>query len=56
MTVRTTNMTRIKQIFINDIFPESTIAAHAVKVPVTRHLSAHLQGFLPVHCMHQLLK
>ncbi|XP_023344126.1 integrator complex subunit 2 [Eurytemora carolleeae] len=56
MTVRTTNMTRIKQIFINDIFPESTIAAHAVKVPVTRHLSAHVQGFLPVHCMHQLLK
>jgi len=56
VTVRTNTITRMKQIFINDIFPESTVAAHAVKVPVTHNLSAEIQGFLPVHCMHQLLK
>ena len=33
----------MKQIFINDIFPESTVAAHAVKVPVTHNLSAEIQ-------------
>jgi hypothetical protein len=26
------------------------------QVPVTQHLSANVAGFLPVHCMHQLLK
>merc|ERR1740128_29006 len=56
LTISSTKMNRMKQIFINDIFPESTVAAHAVKVPVTRNLSANIQGFLPVHCMHQLLK
>ncbi|KAG8240089.1 hypothetical protein J437_LFUL019512 [Ladona fulva] len=32
------------------------VTAHAVKVPVTADLSAKISGFLPVHCIHQLLK
>ena len=47
---------RMKQMFTNDIFPESVVAGHAVRVPVTRNLSGDMTGFLPVHCMHQLLK
>jgi len=56
MTVRTNGMARIKQIFTNEIFTESVVAAHAVKVPVTPNLSSNHTGFLPVHCIHQLLK
>jgi len=56
MTVRTNGMARIKQIFTNEIFTESVVAAHAVKVPVTPDLSSNHTGFLPVHCIHQLLK
>lgn len=56
MTVRTNGMARIKQIFTTEIFTESVVAAHAVKVPVTPRLSAKHTGFLPVHCIHQLLK
>jgi len=32
------------------------VTAHAVRVAVTMKLSARVQGFLPVHCIHQLLK
>jgi len=56
MTVRTNGMTRIKQIFTQEIFTEVVVAQHAVKVPVTIQLSSTLPGFLPVHCIHQLLK
>jgi integrator complex subunit 2 len=56
MTVRTNGMARIKQIFTTEIFTESVVAAHAVKVPVTPRLSSAHTGFLPVHCIHQLLK
>jgi len=56
MTVRTNGMTRIKQIFTQEIFTEVVVAQHAVKVPVTPKLTSTLPGFLPVHCIHQLLK
>lgn len=32
------------------------VTAHAVKVPVTVNLSSNIAGYLPVHCIHQLLK
>ncbi|KAK2562342.1 Integrator complex subunit 2 [Acropora cervicornis] len=32
------------------------VTAHAVTVPVTPHLSSEDTGFLPIHCMHQLLR
>ncbi len=38
------------------MFSEQVVASHAVKVAVTEGLSSRVQGFLPVHCVHQLLK
>jgi len=46
----------MKQIFTQEIFTEQVVTSHAVKVPVTANLSANIPGFLPVHCIHQLLK
>ncbi|EGI69900.1 PREDICTED: integrator complex subunit 2 isoform X1 [Acromyrmex echinatior] len=54
--IRPNNLTRIKQIFMQEIFTEQVVTAHAVKVPVTANLNANIPGFLPVHCIHQLLK
>ncbi|XP_075220865.1 integrator complex subunit 2 isoform X2 [Lycorma delicatula] len=54
--IRHNNMTRMKQIFTQEIFTEQVVTSHAVKVPVTANLSANIPGFLPVHCIHQLLK
>ena len=56
MTVRTNSMTVIKKIFTQEIFTESVVAQHAVSVPVTENLSSSLTGYLPVHCIQQLLK
>lgn len=54
--IRQNNTTRMKQIFIQEIFTEQVVAAHAIKVPVTPNLNANIPGYLPVHCIHQLLK
>ncbi|KAG1673893.1 Integrator complex subunit 2 [Nymphon striatum] len=54
--IKTNSLTRIKNIFTHDIFTEKVVAAHAIRVPVTPNLSAKVQGFLPVHCIHQLLR
>ena len=54
--IRPNNLTRMKQIFMQDIFTEQVVTSHAVKVPVTANLNANIPGFLPVHCIHQLLK
>ncbi|XP_014216742.1 integrator complex subunit 2 [Copidosoma floridanum] len=54
--IRPNNLTRMKQIFTQEIFTEQVVTAHAVKVPVTANLNANIPGFLPVHCIHQLLK
>lgn len=32
------------------------VAEHALTVPVTKNLNANLRTFLPIHCVHQLLK
>jgi len=43
--------------FLNKKLPNfQVVTAHAVKVPVTPNLSGQTTGFLPVHCIHQLLK
>ena len=42
--------------FFQEIFTEQVVAYHAVRVPVTPNLSSKITGFLPVHCIHQLLK
>lgn len=54
--LRQNNTTRMKQIFTQEIFTEQVVTAHAVKVPVTPNLNANIAGYLPVHCIHQLLK
>lgn len=54
--MRQNNTSRMKQIFTQEIFTEQVVAAHAVKVPVTINLNANIQGYLPIHCIHQLLK
>lgn len=54
--MRQNNTSRMKQIFTQEIFTEQVVAAHAVKVPVTMNLNANIQGYLPIHCIHQLLK
>ncbi|KAF6206701.1 hypothetical protein GE061_017937 [Apolygus lucorum] len=54
--IRHNNMTRMKHVFTQEIFTEQVVTSHAVKVPVTPNLSANVPGFLPVHCIHQLLK
>ncbi|RXM96651.1 Integrator complex subunit 2 [Acipenser ruthenus] len=32
------------------------VTAHAVRVPVTNNLNATITGFLPIHCIYQLLR
>ncbi|XP_045510921.1 integrator complex subunit 2 [Colias croceus] len=54
--VRPNGLTRIKQAFTQEIFTEQVVTAHAVKVPVTANLNSNIVGYLPVHCIHQLLK
>ncbi|XP_045468840.1 integrator complex subunit 2 [Harmonia axyridis] len=54
--IRHNNMTRMKQVFTQEIFTEQVVTAHAIKVPVTNNLNANMTGFLPIHCIHQLLK
>ncbi|XP_060533050.1 integrator complex subunit 2-like isoform X2 [Cylas formicarius] len=56
IAIRHNNMNRMKQVFTQEIFTEQVVTAHAVKVPVTQGLSANMTGFLPIHCIHQLLK
>ncbi|OTF81453.1 integrator complex subunit 2-like protein, partial [Euroglyphus maynei] len=53
---RTNDLTLIKHIFIQDIFTEQTVTAHAIKVPVTKNLNDTITGTLPIHCIYQLLK
>lgn len=54
--MRQNNTSRMKQIFIQEIFTEQVVAAHAAKVPVTTNLNGNIHGYLPIHCIHQLLK
>ncbi|XP_067132285.1 integrator complex subunit 2 isoform X1 [Centruroides vittatus] len=54
--IRSNNLVRMKTIFTQEIFTDQIVTAHAVKVPVTPNLSRNTSGFLPVHCIHQLLK
>ncbi|XP_066261717.1 integrator complex subunit 2 [Euwallacea similis] len=56
IAIRHNNMNRMKQVFTQEIFTEQVVTAHAVKVPVTQGLNANMTGFLPIHCIHQLLK
>lgn len=56
VVLRSPSVARAKVIFTQEIFADEMIASHAVKVPVTCNLSAENSGYLPVHCIYQLLK
>lgn len=56
ITLRTSSLARLKTLFTQEVFTDQMITAHAVKVPVTPNLNSTLSGFLPVHCIYQLLK
>ncbi|XP_065055164.1 LOW QUALITY PROTEIN: integrator complex subunit 2-like [Rhopilema esculentum] len=56
MKLRPGSLTKMKILFTQQLFPEKVAAEHVLTVPVTKNLNAHLSGFLPVHCVHQLLK
>ena len=56
IAIRNNSMSKIKQIFTHEVFTDKKVASHAVRVPVTKNLNASITGFLPVHCVHQLLK
>ena len=56
LQLRPASTARMKLAFTQDIFPEQVVTSHAVRVPVTPGLNADIQGFLPVHCIYQLLK
>ncbi|XP_071945249.1 integrator complex subunit 2-like [Antedon mediterranea] len=54
--VRPNSLSRMRIMFTQEIFTEEVVTAHAVTVAVTSDLSADITGFLPVHCVYQLLK
>ncbi|CAH1791964.1 unnamed protein product [Owenia fusiformis] len=54
--VKTNTLSRMKTIFTQEIFNEQVVTTHAVRVPVTANLNANMTGYLPIHCIYQLLK
>ncbi|XP_014808777.1 PREDICTED: integrator complex subunit 2 isoform X2 [Calidris pugnax] len=56
IVIKPSSLSRMKTIFTQEIFTEQVVTAHAVRVPVTGNLSANITGFLPIHCIYQLLK
>ncbi|KAM9320981.1 integrator complex subunit 2 [Gastrophryne carolinensis] len=56
IVIKPSSLGRMKTIFTQEIFTEQVVTAHAVRVPVTSNLSANISGFLPIHCIYQLLR
>ncbi|XP_058267637.1 integrator complex subunit 2 isoform X1 [Hemibagrus wyckioides] len=56
IAIKPSSLNKMKTIFTHEIFTEQVVTAHAVRVAVTNNLSANITGFLPIHCIHQLLK
>uniref|UniRef100_H3B054 Integrator complex subunit 2 n=1 Tax=Latimeria chalumnae TaxID=7897 RepID=H3B054_LATCH len=56
IVIKPSSLSRMKTIFTQEIFTEQVVTAHAVRVPVTGNLSANITGFLPIHCIYQLLR
>ena len=56
INVDSTQFVKVKNIFTKDVFEPKKVANHAIKVPITRNMNASMGGYLPVHCVFQLLK
>uniref|UniRef100_A0A131XRZ2 Putative integrator complex subunit 2 n=3 Tax=Ixodes ricinus TaxID=34613 RepID=A0A131XRZ2_IXORI len=54
--IRPNSLAKMKAVFTQELFTDQVVTAHAVKVAVTPNLNANTAGFLPVHCIYQLLK
>lgn len=54
--IKPNSLSKMKTIFTQEIFTEQVVTAHAVRVAVTNNLSANITGFLPIHCIYQLLR
>uniref|UniRef100_A0A8R1TRG6 Integrator complex subunit 2 n=1 Tax=Onchocerca volvulus TaxID=6282 RepID=A0A8R1TRG6_ONCVO len=55
ITINVRNLTTLKNLFMRHAMTERDIAERASQMPVTRSLNSHHQGFLPAHCITQLL-
>ncbi|XP_011609360.2 integrator complex subunit 2 [Takifugu rubripes] len=56
IAIKPSSLSKMKTIFTQEIFTEQVVTAHAVRVAVTNSLSANITGFLPIHCIYQLLR
>ncbi|KAJ8402277.1 hypothetical protein AAFF_G00371420 [Aldrovandia affinis] len=56
IAIKPSSLSKMKTIFTQEIFTEQVVTAHAVRVAVTSSLSANISGFLPIHCIYQLLR
>uniref|UniRef100_A0A671RR03 Integrator complex subunit 2-like n=1 Tax=Sinocyclocheilus anshuiensis TaxID=1608454 RepID=A0A671RR03_9TELE len=56
IAIKPSSLSKMKTIFTQEIFTEQVVTAHAVRVAVTNNLSANITGFLPIHCIYQLLR
>uniref|UniRef100_A0AAQ5YQH0 Integrator complex subunit 2 n=1 Tax=Amphiprion ocellaris TaxID=80972 RepID=A0AAQ5YQH0_AMPOC len=56
IAIKPSSLSKMKTIFTQEIFTEQVVTAHAVRVAVTNNLSANIAGFLPIHCIYQLLR
>ncbi|MBN3272797.1 INT2 protein, partial [Polyodon spathula] len=56
IAIKSSSLSKMKTIFTQEIFTEQVVTAHAVRVPVTNNLNATITGFLPIHCIYQLLR
>ncbi|XP_068186995.1 integrator complex subunit 2 [Antennarius striatus] len=56
IAIKPSSLSKMKTIFTQEIFTEQVVTAHAVRVAVTGSLSANISGFLPIHCIYQLLR
>lgn len=56
IVIKPSSLSRMKTIFTQEIFTEQVVTSHAVRVAVTSNLSANITGFLPIHCIYQLLR
>ena len=54
--VSSSSLSKLRHIFTEEVFPTQVVAAHAMKIPVTKCLNSSMTGYLPVHCIYQLLK
>ncbi|XP_038059414.1 integrator complex subunit 2-like [Patiria miniata] len=54
--IRPNSLARLRLMFMQEVFTEQVVTAHAVTVAVTPDLSGSISGYLPIHCVYNLLQ